>query len=63
MKKLSTGQDSTLGNYLQLTVAVMGPDSAAAKFILDKISEDPDGEAGEVLADEGQMINLLIGMG
>jgi len=59
MKKLSTGQDSTLGNYRKLSVIVFGEDSEAVKFLDNKIAEDPDGENGEVIADEGQTILLL----
>jgi hypothetical protein len=57
MKKLSTGQDSTLGNYLLVTEKVFGKDSKAAKYLREKIEQE--GWDSEVLADEGQMVYLL----
>ena len=59
MTKLSTGQDSTLGNYLMLTRAVFGRESKAVRFLEQKIAESPNGEDEEVISDEAQMINLL----
>ena len=59
MKKLSTGDDATLGNYRKLAKAVFGQESKAVKFLDDKIAESPNGENEEVLADEGQMVYLL----
>lgn len=58
MKKLSTGQDSTLGEYRKLAAAVFGEDSGAVKFLDEKIKEQ--GEDEEVIADEGQVIYLLM---
>lgn len=57
--KLSTGDDSTLGNYLKLSIPVFGKDSKAVKFLQEKIAESPNGEQEEVLADERQMLYLL----
>ena len=62
MIKLSTGQDSTLGNYKDLATAFFGEDSPQVKFLADKIAESPNGEAEEVIADEGQMLLLLMSM-
>jgi hypothetical protein len=62
MTKLSTGDDSTLGTYKKLTSAVFGENSKAVEFLNQKIKDDPDGENGEVIADEGQMINLLLNL-
>lgn len=59
MKKLSTGQDSTLGNYLALTEAVFGKDSPAVEFLRKKIADAPNGADEEVIADEGQMVHLI----
>ena len=59
MHKLSTGQDSTLGNYLRLAKVVFGSDSKAVEFLNKKIAEAPDGENEYVVADESQMIYLL----
>lgn len=56
MKKLSTGDDSTLGNYKKLA-AIIGP--KAVKFIQDKIDESPNGEDEEVIVNETQMVALL----
>ncbi|MNO13210.1 hypothetical protein D3C76_28390 [compost metagenome] len=57
MKKLSTGANSTLGEYRKLTAALLGEDSPATKFLDDKIKEQ--GEDAEVIKDEGQMVYLL----
>lgn len=59
MKKLSTGDDATLGNYRKLAVMFFGEDSKAVKFLDEKITESPNGAEEEVIADEGQMVNLL----
>lgn len=59
MKKLSTGDDSTLGNYRKLCVIFFGAESPATEFIDKKIEGDPDGANGEVIADERQMVSLL----
>jgi hypothetical protein len=59
MKKLSTGQDSTLGEYRKLIVALLGEDSPSTKFLDEKIAESPVGKNDEVIADESQMIYLL----
>jgi len=56
MKKLSTGQDSTLGTYLSLA-RLFGQHAQA--FIQKKIDESPNGAEEEVLADERQMLYLL----
>jgi len=61
MKLLSTGQDSTLGNYRKLAEA-FGMSELALKFLDDKIAAAPHGENEEVLADEGQMIHLLVSL-
>ena len=57
MKKLSTGDDSTLGNHRKHCVAIFGEDSAATKFLDDKIKEQ--GADQEVIQDEEQMVYLL----
>jgi hypothetical protein len=59
MKVLSTGQDSTLGNYRDLAAAVFGHESKAVKYLDDHITNSPDGRDEEVMADESQMIYLL----
>ena len=57
MQKLSTGDDSTLGNHRKLAVAAFGEDSAAVKFLDEKIKEQ--GEDEEVIQDESQVMYLL----
>ena len=59
MQKLSTGQDSTFGNYRKMASLFFGKDSGAVKFLDTKITESPNGEGEEVLTDETQMIQLL----
>jgi len=59
MKKLSTGEDSTLGTYKKMCV-LFG--KKAENFIQKKIDESPNGENEEVIADERQMIQLLASM-
>ena len=58
MNKLSTGQDSTLGNYRKLCAAMLGEDSGAVTFLDERIKEQ--GEDEEVIADESQMVFLLM---
>ena len=55
-KKLSTGDPSTLGSYLKLAKAFHFP-PAAIKYLEDKIEKQ--GEGQEVIASEGQTINML----
>lgn len=57
MKKLSTGIDSTLGNYRKIAVSLFGEQSNAVKFLDDKIKRL--GEDEEVISDERQMLYLL----
>ena len=57
MNKLSTGQDSTLGNYRRLAKLMFS--DKAVEFLDQKIKDSPRGENEEVIADEGQMIYLL----
>ena len=59
MKKLSTGDDSTLKNYRKLASMVFGADSPQVKFLDGEISESPNGENEEVISDEGQVLHLL----
>lgn len=63
MKKLSTGDDSTLANYRKLAAAVFGEDSKAVAFLDKKIEDSPNGDAEEVLVDEGQMIQMMASLG
>lgn len=59
MIRLSTGDDSTLGNYLSIAKVFFGKDSGPAKWLEQKISEAPNGADEEVIAPESQMIYLL----
>lgn len=59
MIKLSTGADSTLGEYRKLCVVVFGEVSPQVVFIDEKIAASREGVAEEVIADESQMIYLL----
>ena len=61
MTMLSIGMPSTLGSYKALCDAVFGPDSAQARFINDKIATQ--GVDEEVIADESQMLYLLMSLG
>ena len=63
MMKLSTGADSTLGNYRELASAVFGKDSKPVKFLDEKIAASPNGEDEEVIQNEQQMVLLLGTMG
>ena len=59
MRMLSTGQPSTLGTYRDLA-EMFGP--KCEEFFEDKIQESPIGETEEVLADEQQMMMLMVSM-
>ena len=39
MRKLSTGDDATLGNYRKLATALFGQESKAVKFLDGKIDQ------------------------
>lgn len=56
---LSTGQDSTLGNYRKMTAAIFGEDSKAVEFLDKKIAESPNGENEEVIVEESQAVLML----
>ena len=59
MIKLSTGADSTLGNYRDLSAAFFGEDSPQVKFFDDKIAASTAGRDEEVIAAESQMVMML----
>ena len=59
MKKLSTGQDSTLGTWLYMVELFFSKDGDASKFLRHKIKHSPRGEREEVLADERQFLSSL----
>lgn len=62
MKKLSTGQDSTLENWITYSSLVFGENSKATKFLKNKADDSPNGLQEEVIADEGQLIMVLARM-
>jgi hypothetical protein len=59
MEKLSTGQDSTLENWIMLCTMAFGRESKATQFLIKKANESPNGEKEEVIADEGQLLMAL----
>ena len=56
MIKLSTGENSTLGEYRKIA-KIFG--KAAIDFIDEKIATSPNGKDEEVIADESQMLILF----
>lgn len=60
MKKLSTGQDSTLKNWIELCSATFGPESGPTKFLQEKAAVAPKGLDEEVIADERQLLFVLM---
>lgn len=61
MKKISTGEPSTLKTYRKIAMFINANDtsSTGVKFIDNKIKESKNGENEEVVADETQMLFLL----
>jgi hypothetical protein len=62
MKKLSTGQDSTLENWIALSTAAFGTESKATEFLKERSEASPNGLQEEVIADERQLIGVLINL-
>ena len=60
MHTLSTGEISTLGNYRKLAAALFGADSTATKLMDKQIADAPNHENEEVMADESQIVHLLL---
>lgn len=59
MKKLSTGEDSTLENYRKIAETF---GEKAVAFIDKKISNSPNGEREEVIAAESQILMVFAGL-
>lgn len=59
MRKLSTGQDSTLKSYIENAKATFGEESPAVAFLKEKAAGAPKGEDEEFIADEAQVLQLL----
>ena len=60
MIKISTGEPSTLGTYRKIALSLSDENSRAVKFFDEKIDNSPNGEDELVLADETQMLNIII---
>jgi hypothetical protein len=60
MKKLSIGCDSTLENWIKLASLAFGEDSIPVEFLKEKAEEQ--GLQEEVIADESQLMNVLVKM-
>jgi len=63
MKKISTGEPSNLKTYRNIALILSGSEeSKAVKFFDEKIAQSPNGENEEVVADESQMLYLIMSM-
>ena len=62
MQKLSIGLDSNLGSYFKLCNIFFGEESVQSRFISRQIDKAPNGEDEEVMADESQMMFLLVNL-
>lgn len=62
MKKLSTGKDSTLANWIELSKAFFGPDSKQTNYLVEKAEKAKNGMDEEVVADESQLLYVLLNM-
>jgi hypothetical protein len=51
-----------LATYLKLCILIFGKDSPQVKFIMDKIASSPNGAHEEVIAEESQMMYLLVNL-
>ena len=62
MKTISTGEPSNLETYrnIALALSLQNENSKAVKFIDKKIQERPNKEKEEVIADEREVINLIL---
>lgn len=62
MKKLSTGQDSTLENWIKNCERFFGKDSVQAQHFRNKAESAPKGLREEVVTDENQLLMMLVSM-
>ena len=61
MRIISTGELSNLETYRNIALALTGnKNSKAVKFIDKKIQESPNKEKEEVIADEREVIHLIL---
>ena len=63
MITISTGEPSTLETYREIAWVLSGDEeSEAVKFFDKKIAESPNGAQEVVVADERQMLYLIVSM-
>jgi hypothetical protein len=61
MRTISTGEPSNLETYRNIALVLTGNEnSKAVKFIDKKIQESPNKEKEEVIADEREVIHLIL---
>ena len=61
MKTISTGEPANLETYRNIALALTGNEnSKAVKFFDKKIQESPNKEKEEVIADEREVIHLIL---
>ena len=62
METISTGEPSNLETYrnIALALALQNENTKAVKFIDKKIQESPNKEKEEVIADEREVIHLIL---
>ena len=62
MKTINTGEPSNLETYrnIALALSLQNENSKAVKFIDKKIQESPNKEKEEVIADEREVIHLIL---
>ena len=61
MRTISTGEPSNLETYRNIALALTGnKNSKAVKFFDKKIQESPNKEKEEVIADEREVIHLIL---
>ena len=62
MKTISTGEPSNLETYrnIALALSLQNENSKAVKFFNKKIQESPNKEKEEVIADEREVIHLIL---
>ena len=61
METISTGEPSNLETYRNIALALTGNEnSKAVKFFDKKIKESPNKEKEEVIADEREVVHLIL---
>lgn len=58
---MSTGDKSTVGNWIKLASAVFGPESKQVEFLRTKITTK-NGLDEEIIADESQLLFVLMSL-